>query len=72
MLLLTSLNQKANEYLVRYAGSFIHSRCDCKIRLDLHVFWQIEIGYLGKYFHELLQILVNWDENLRINTYKDP
>ena len=28
------------------------------------------IGHMGKYFHELLQILVNWDENLRINTYK--
>ena len=28
-------------------------------------------GYMGKYFHELLQILVNWDENLRINTDKD-
>ena len=26
---------------------------------------------MGKYFHELLQILVNWDENLRINTDKD-
>ena len=29
------------------------------------------IGHMGKYFHELLQTLVNWDENLRINTYKD-
>ena len=28
-------------------------------------------GYMGKYFHELLQILVNWDESLRINTDKD-
>ena len=28
-------------------------------------------GHMGKYFHELLQILVNLDENLRINTYKD-
>ena len=28
-------------------------------------------GHMGKYFHELLQILVNWDENLRINTDKD-
>ena len=28
-------------------------------------------GHIGKYFHELLQILVNWDENLRINTDKD-
>ena len=26
---------------------------------------------MGKYFHELLHILVNWDENLRINTDKD-
>ena len=27
---------------------------------------------MGKYFHELLQTLVNWDENLGINnTYKD-
>ena len=26
---------------------------------------------MGKYFQELLQILVNWDENLRINTDKD-
>ena len=29
------------------------------------------IGQMGKFFHELLQILVNWDENLRINTDKD-
>ena len=29
------------------------------------------IGHMGKYLHELLQILVNWDENLRINTDKD-
>ena len=29
------------------------------------------IGHMGKYFLELLQILVNWDENLRINTDKD-
>ena len=29
------------------------------------------IGHMGKCFHELLQILVNWDENLRINTDKD-
>ena len=28
-------------------------------------------GYMGKHFHELLRILVNWDENLRINTDKD-
>ena len=28
-------------------------------------------GHMGKYFHQLLQILVNWDENLRINTNKD-
>ena len=28
-------------------------------------------GHMGKYFHELLQILVNWDENPRINTDKD-
>ena len=28
-------------------------------------------GHMGKYFLELLQILVNWDENLRINTDKD-
>ena len=28
-------------------------------------------GHMGKYFHELLQILVNWDESLRINTDKD-
>ena len=27
-------------------------------------------GHMGKYFHELLQILVNWDESLRINTDK--
>ena len=27
--------------------------------------------HMGKYFHELLQILVNWDESLRINTDKD-
>ena len=26
---------------------------------------------MGKYFHELLQTLVNLDENLRINTDKD-
>ena len=29
------------------------------------------IGHMGKYVHELLQILVNWDENLRINTDKN-
>ena len=29
------------------------------------------IGHMGKCFHELLQILVNWDEILRINTDKD-
>ena len=29
------------------------------------------MGHMGKYFRELLQTLVNWDENLRINTYKD-
>ena len=29
------------------------------------------IGHMGKYVLELLQILVNWDENLRINTDKD-
>ena len=28
-------------------------------------------GHMGKYFHKLLQILVNWDESLRINTDKD-
>ena len=28
-------------------------------------------GHMGKYFHELLQILVNWDKSLRINTDKD-
>ena len=27
-------------------------------------------GHMGKYFHEPLQILVNWDESLRINTDK--
>ena len=26
---------------------------------------------MRKYFHELSKILVNWDENLRINTNKD-
>ena len=29
------------------------------------------IGHMGKCFLELLQILVNWDENLKINTDKD-
>ena len=29
------------------------------------------IGHMGKYFHELLQTLVNLDENLKINTDKD-
>ena len=29
------------------------------------------IGHMGKCFLKLLQILVNWDENLRINTDKD-
>ena len=29
------------------------------------------IGHMGKCFLKLLQILVNWDENLRINTNKD-
>ena len=28
-------------------------------------------SHMGKYFHELLQVLVNWDESLRINTDKD-
>ena len=28
-------------------------------------------GHMGKYFHEFLQILVNWDEKLRINTDKN-
>ena len=28
-------------------------------------------GHMGKYFHRQLQILVNWDENLRINTDND-
>ena len=28
------------------------------------------MGHMGRYFHELLQILVNWDENLRVNTDK--
>ena len=28
-------------------------------------------GHMGKYFRELLQTLVNWDENLRTNTDKD-
>ena len=28
-------------------------------------------GHMGKYFHELLQILVNWDESRRIITDKD-
>ena len=29
------------------------------------------IGHMGKCFYKLLQILVNWAENLRINTNKD-
>ena len=29
------------------------------------------IGHMGKCFLKLLQILVNWDQNLRINTHKD-
>ena len=29
------------------------------------------IGHMGKYFQELLEVLVNWDENLRINADKD-
>ena len=29
------------------------------------------IGHMGKCFLELMQILVNWDENLRVNTDKD-
>ena len=28
-------------------------------------------GHMGKYFHKLFQILVNWDESLRINTDKN-
>ena len=62
-----------NGYLVRYAGSFIHSSND-GIHLDLHVFREIKpiiiISRMGKYFHKLFQILVNWDENLTINTSK--
>ena len=29
------------------------------------------IDHTGKYFYEFLQILVNWDENLRVNNYED-
>ena len=29
------------------------------------------IGHMEKYFLGLLQVLVNWDENVRINTDKD-
>ena len=29
------------------------------------------LGHMGKFFHELLEILANWDENLRIDTDKD-
>ena len=29
------------------------------------------IGHMGKCFRKLLQIPVNWDENLRINSNKD-
>ena len=29
------------------------------------------VGHMGKCFLELLQILVNWDENLRINNDKN-
>ena len=28
-------------------------------------------GHMQKYFHQLLQILGNWDESLKINTNKD-
>ena len=28
-------------------------------------------GHMRKYFHKILQIPVNWDESLRINTDKD-
>ena len=77
MPLLTSFNPNANEYLDRYADSFKYSGRDCSLRSDSHVFWEIKtnmgllIGQIGKYFHELLQILANWDENLRINNDKD-
>ena len=30
----------------------------------------LQAGHMEKYFHELLQILVNWDESVRINTDK--
>ena len=73
MSLLTSSNSSANEYLVRWAGSFIH--IDGIVKLSCLLGDKdntgLLIGHMGKYFYELLKILVNWDENLRINTDKD-
>ena len=53
-----------NIWLHVYTCSFIYSGCDVIVKFVL-------ICHMEKYFHELLQILVNFDENLRINTYKD-
>ena len=68
--------RNANEYLVGYAGSFIYrdglrnsSRFACLLGDRDNT--GLLIGHIGKYFHELLQTLVNWDENLKTNTYKD-
>ena len=76
MSLLMSSDLNTNEYLVRYADSFIHrvgtvnpSRFACLLGDKDNM--GLLIGHMRKYFHELSQTLVNWDENLRINTYKD-
>ena len=77
MSLLTSFNPYANEYLVRNARSFIHRDLIVNFVLRFACLLgdrdntSLLIGHIGKYFHELLQILVNWDENLKINTCKD-
>ena len=69
MSLLTASKPNTNEYLVRWAGSFIHIRFACL--LEDRDNKGLLTGHMGKYFYELLQIRVNWDESLRITTDKD-
>ena len=69
MSLFTSFNSSANDYSVRYAGSLNRARFACLLG-DRYNMGHL-IGHMGKNFHELLQILVNWDESPQTNTNKD-
>ena len=76
MSLLTSFNPNSNEYFDRYAGSFIDRDVIKNSFRFACLFGDrdnmgLVINHMGKYVHELLQTLVNWDENLRINTDKN-